>query len=148
MSISANWDIFDMSEADEIIGWEPKRFDEFGAIFSGATPSTTIPSFWDGDIVWITPNDLSKLTTPYLSNSSKRITEKGLKGCSAYLLPPGSVVISSRAPIGYVALTTVPSCTNQGCKTVKPKNGFDSEFVYYNVLFNVDKLKKLGEGTT
>jgi len=131
-----------------IDGWETKRFDEFGTIFSGSTPSTSIRSFWDGEIVWITPYDLSRLNTPYLSDSSKRITEKGLSGCSAHLLPAGSVVLSSRAPIGYVALPTVPFCTNQGCKTIKLKNGFHSEFVYYNVLFNIEKLKNLGEGTT
>ncbi len=77
-------------------GWETKRFDEFGTIYSGSTPSTAIRSFWDGDIVWVTPNDLSKLKTPYLSDSGKRITEKGLNGCSATLLPPRSLVMSSR----------------------------------------------------
>jgi type I restriction enzyme, S subunit len=131
-----------------VAGWETKRFDEFGTIFSGSTPSTSIESFWDGEIVWITPYDLSRLNTPYLSDSSKRITEKGLNGCSAHLLPAGSVVMSSRAPIGYVALPTVPFCTNQGCKTIKLKNGFHSVFAYYNVLFNIDKVKNLGEGTT
>jgi len=129
-------------------GWETKRFDEFGTIYSGSTPSTAIRSFWDGDIVWVTPNDLSKLNTPYLSDSGKRITEKGLKGCSATLLPERSLVMSSRAPIGYVALPTVPFCTNQGCKTIKLKNAYDPEFTYYNVLFNIDKVKNLGEGTT
>jgi type I restriction enzyme, S subunit len=129
-------------------GWETKRFDEFGTIYSGSTPSTAIRSFWDGDIVWVTPNDLSKLKTPYLSNSGKRITENGLMACSATLLPERSLVISSRAPIGYVALPTVPFCTNQGCKTIKLKSSYDPEFAYYNVLFNIDKVKNLGEGTT
>lgn len=129
-------------------GWEEKRFDQFGTIFSGSTPSTSIASFWDGEIVWITPADLSKLATHYLHHSEKRITQKGLNGCSTHLLPVGSVVMSSRAPIGYVALPTVPFCTNQGCKTIKLKNGFDSEFTYYNILFNIEKVKNLGEGTT
>ena len=121
-------------------GWEEKRFDQFGTIFSGSTPSTSVAAFWDGQIVWITPADLSSLTTHYLHDSDKRITEKGLNGCSTHLLPVGSVVMSSRAPIGYVALPTVPFCTNQGCKTIKLKNGFDSEFAYYNILFNIDKV--------
>jgi type I restriction enzyme, S subunit len=129
-------------------GWETKRFDEFGTIYSGSTPSTAIHSFWDGDIVWVTPNDLSKLKTPYLSDSGKRITEKGLKGCSATLLPEQSLVMSSRAPIGYVALATVQFCTNQGCKTIRLKDAFHPDFVYYNVLFNIGKIKNLGEGTT
>ena len=129
-------------------GWEKKRFDEFGTIFSGSTPSTSIQSFWNGEIVWVTPYDLSRLNTPYLDNSAKRISEKGLAACSATLLPAKSLVVSSRAPSGYVALPTVSFCTNQGCKTMKLKSEFDPEFAYYNVLFNIDKVKGLGEGTT
>jgi type I restriction enzyme, S subunit len=129
-------------------GWQTKRLDQIGAISSGSTPSTSVSAFWDGEIVWVTPFDLSRLKTPYLSDSSKRLTAKGLSACSAHMLPPGSVVLSSRAPIGYVGLPTVPFCTNQGCKTIKLKKGFHSEFVYYNILFNVDKVKHLGEGTT
>jgi type I restriction enzyme, S subunit len=129
-------------------GWETKRLDEIGTIFSGSTPSTSNRSLWAGDIVWVTPNDLSKLKTPYLHDSGKMITEKGLNSCSAQLLPAGSLVMSSRAPIGYVALPAVQFCTNQGCKTIKLKRGFHPEFTYYNVLFNIDKVKNLGEGTT
>jgi type I restriction enzyme, S subunit len=136
------------SKTETAGGWTRKQLDEIGTIFSGSTPSTSNRSFWDGEIVWVTPNDLSKLRTPYLCNSGKLITEKGLKNCSAQLLPPGSLVMSSRAPIGYVALPTIPFCTNQGCKTIKLKNGIHPEFAYYNVLFNINKIKSLGEGTT
>jgi type I restriction enzyme S subunit len=131
-----------------IEGWELKRFDEFGTIFSGSTPSTSIPSFWNGEIVWVTPYDLSRLNTPYLHDSAKRITDRGLNGCSANILPPGSLVMSSRAPIGYVALPTVFFCTNQGCKTIRLQSDIHSEFAYYNALFHIDKVKRLGEGTT
>jgi type I restriction enzyme, S subunit len=129
-------------------GWITKRLDEIGTICSGSTPSTSVSSFWDGEIIWVTPNDLSKQRTPYLKDSGKRITEKGLNGCSAQLTPPGSLVMSSRAPIGYVALPTIPFCTNQGCKTIVLKTQFHPEFAYYNLLFNIDKVKNLGEGTT
>jgi type I restriction enzyme S subunit len=129
-------------------GWEIKRLDEIGTIVSGSTPSTSIRSFWDGDIVWVTPNDLSKLNTPYLCDSTKRITEKGLSACSSHLMPVRSIVMSSRAPIGYVAIPTVEFCTNQGCKSIKLKSDFHPEFTYYNVLFNIHKIKNLGEGTT
>jgi len=131
-----------------IDGWKAKRLDECGAIFSGATPSTTNPAFWDGDIVWITPADLSKQRTAYLNDSGQRITSKGLASCSAHILQPGSVVLSSRAPIGYVTLPTVPFCTNQGCKSIQPKKSIDSHFLYYTLLFNVEKIKRVGEGTT
>jgi type I restriction enzyme, S subunit len=129
-------------------GWETKRLDQIGDIYSGSTPSTTNQDYWDGDIVWITPNDLSSLNTPYLRTSNKKITKKGLESCSTQLLPAGSITISSRAPIGYVAIPTVEFCTNQGCKSIKLKSDYDSEFMYYNINFHIDKLKKLGEGTT
>ncbi|MBI5582960.1 MAG: restriction endonuclease subunit S [Deltaproteobacteria bacterium] len=111
-------------------GWIPKQFDEIGTIFSGSTPSTSVHTFWGGEIVWVTPNDLSKLNTPYLSESDKRITSKGLDGCSTHLLPAGSIIISSRAPIGYVAISTVEFCTNQGCKSIQLKDSFNPEFTY------------------
>ena len=135
-------------EMKAVEGWITKRFDEIGTIFSGSTPSTSVRSFWNGEIVWVTPNDLSKLNTHYLSDSDKRITVKGLDGCSAHLLPAGSIVMSSRAPIGYVAIPTVEFCTNQGCKSIHLKENFTTEFTYYNILFNIDKVKNLGEGTT
>lgn len=128
--------------------WTTKRFDQLGTLHSGSTPSTANRSYWDGDIVWVTPNDLSKLNTPYLHDSAKCITNQGLRGCSASLLPPGSIVISSRAPIGYVAIPKVEFCTNQGCKSIDLYDSFDSEYTYYNIHFSVDKLKHLGEGTT
>ena len=81
-------------------------------------------------------------------NSYKKITAKGLNASSGTLLPPGCVVISSRAPIGYVALSAISFCTNQGCKVLKPNTEYSSEFCYYNILFNVGKLRALGEGTT
>lgn len=134
-----------MSEMD---GWQIKRLDQIGDVYSGATPSTAKAEYWDGDIVWVTPNDLSKLQTPFLSESAKKITKRGLKNSSTHLLPARSVTISSRAPIGYVAVPVVDFCTNQGCKSIKLYPEYHSEYVYYNILFNVEKLKNLGEGTT
>ena len=131
-----------------IAGWQTKRLDEIGEIISGSTPSTSISSFWNGDIVWITPYDLSRLKSPYLVDSSKKITAAGLAGTSTHLLPPKSLVMSSRAPIGYLALPAVDFCTNQGCKSFKLKPEINPVFAYYNVSFNMHKIKNLGEGTT
>ncbi len=128
--------------------WHVKRLDEIGVIYSGATPSTTKQDYWDGEIVWVTPSDLSRLNSVYLHDSAKKISESGLKNCSAQLLPARSIVISSRAPIGYVAIPLVDFCTNQGCKSIKLRSGYDSEFAYYNITFHVEKLKNVGEGTT
>ncbi len=128
--------------------WQLKRLEEIGDIYSGSTPSTTKSSFWNGDIIWVTPNDLSQLNTPYLKTSGKKITLEGLKSCSAHILPSGSIILSSRAPIGYIAISTVEFCTNQGCKSFNLKEQYNSEFVYYNLNFNINKIKSLGEGTT
>ena len=129
-------------------GWTSWRFDQLGELCSGSTPSSSRTEFWDGATVWVTPTDLSRLNTPYLHDSAKHITERGLRNCSARLLPPGSIVLSSRAPIGYVAIPTVPFCTNQGCKSIALHNSYHSEFVYYAVTAAVPRLKRLGEGTT
>ena len=129
-------------------GWTSRRFDQLGELCSGSTPSSSRTEFWDGSTVWVTPTDLSRLNTPYLHDSSKHITERGLRSCSARLLPPSSIVLSSRAPIGYVAIPTVPFCTNQGCKSIALHNSYHSEFVYYAVTAAVPRLKRLGEGTT
>ena len=129
-------------------GWTSRRFDQLGELCSGSTPSSSRTEFWDGATVWVTPTDLSRLNTPYLHDSAKHITERGLRNCSARLLPPDSIAISSRAPIGYVAIPTVPFCTNQGCKSIALHNSYHSEFVYYAVTAAVPRLKRLGEGTT
>lgn len=130
------------------MNWELRKLEEIGGVYSGSTPSTSVPDFWDGSITWITPNDLSKLPTPYISHSARTISEKGLRSSSTHLLPARSIVISSRAPIGYVAIPLIAFCTNQGCKSIELKEGYNSEFVYYNLNFHVDKLKTLGNGTT
>ena len=118
------------------------------SVSQGSTPSTNNLSYWDGDITWVTPNDLSKLNTPYLITSSKKITQQGLKSCSAQIVPIGSIILSSRAPIGYLAISLVDCCTNQGCKSFNLNPEYDSEFVYYNLKYNINKIKNLGEGTT
>lgn len=128
--------------------WVTKQIFEFGDVISGGTPSTTIEEFWNGDIVWITPADLSKKQFPEIKTSGKKITLYGLKNSSANLIPAGSIVMSSRAPIGYFAVPSVDFSTNQGCKSVNINNENDSLFHYYNFLYNVDVFKKRGEGTT
>lgn len=129
-------------------GWTNRRFEQLGELCSGSTPSSSRTEFWDGSTVWVTPTDLSRLNTPYLHDSTRHITERGLRNCSARLLPPGSIVLSSRAPIGYVAIPTVPFCTNQGCKSIALCSSYHAEFVYYAVAAAVPRLKRLGDGTT
>ena len=97
--------------------WPTKKLGEVCEIVGGGTPSTNVCEYWDGDIVWVTPKDMGKLTGYDISDSTKKITKAGLKNSSAKLLPKGAVVLSSRAPIGYVAIAKVPLATNQGCRS-------------------------------
>jgi len=128
--------------------WGVVELGEIGSIKSGSTPDTSKPEFWNGNIVWITPDDLSKLEGKYIYTSSRKITKKGLQNCSAKIIPKNSVVISSRAPIGYLAISKVDITTNQGCKSVVLNKLFEIEFIYYCLFQYIDKMIMLGSGTT
>jgi type I restriction enzyme S subunit len=118
-------------------------------IVSGATPSTGEKSFWNGGIFWTTPKDLGDLETPYLEQTSRTITEEGLKSCAASILPPNSVLLSSRAPIGLVAINAVPMATNQGFKSLVPDaRKVDSKFLFHWLRSKTAYLQSLGNGAT
>lgn len=125
------------------------KLSECAEIYSGSTPSTSNPEFWDGNIVWITPRDLSNLQSKYVNDSEKKITEEGYKSCSTKILPIGSVLLSSRAPIGHVAIAETELCTNQGFKSFIPKADLlCSDYLYYWLKANKDFLQNLGVGAT
>lgn len=128
--------------------WEVKRLDEIGCIISGGTPSSNIPDYWNGSIIWVTPADLSKLKFGYIADSERKITSFGLKNSSALLIPQRSIVLSSRAPIGYCAIVEKDFTTNQGCKSLALFEGNSAEFFYYNIVNHVSRIKLKGEGTT
>ena len=121
---------------------------EIGEIVSGATPKTTVSANFGGDIPWITPADLSGYSKKYISHGARNLTMQGYNSCSAQLMPPGSVLLSSRAPIGYVAIAKNKICTNQGFKSIVPKEIIDSEFLYYQLKSLRNVLQDLGSGTT
>lgn len=129
-------------------GWKVEKISDIGEIVSGGTPSTSIKEYWDGDISWISPIDLSGFTEKYISKGKKSITELGLKNSSARLMPAGSVIFSSRAPIGYVAIAKNTICTNQGFKSIIPKKGFFSEYIYYFLKSAKKLAEDLASGTT
>ena len=129
--------------------WKEYRLGEIGTVVGGATPSTKDASNYDGDISWITPKDLSVLTQRYIYRGERMITLKGYNSCSCKLLPKGSVLFSSRAPIGYVAIASKELCTNQGFKSILPfQNIVDSMFLYYLLVNNRKRIEGLGSGTT
>lgn len=121
---------------------------EIGEIVSGATPKTTVSANFGGDIPWITPADLSGYSKKYISHGARNLTMQGYNSCSTQLMPPGSVLLSSRAPIGYVAIAKNKICTNQGFKSIVPKKIIDSEFLYYQLKYLRSVLQDLGSGTT
>ena len=121
---------------------------EIGQIVSGATPRTTDSENYGGNIAWITPADLSGYKEKYIACGAKSITQKGYDSCSTQLMPAGTVLFSSRAPIGYVAIAKNPVCTNQGFKSVIPNDNVNSEFLYYQLLYLRKQIQDMGSGTT
>jgi len=138
----------DVKDGELPDGWVELPLEKLGEINSGGTPSTSEPKYWDGNISWISPVDLSRYTNKYISNGRKSITAYGLQKSSAKLLPQGTVLFSSRAPIGYVAIASNELCTNQGFKSVTPNSEVDSGFLYYALISNIDQADKLASGTT
>lgn len=129
--------------------WTWCRLKHIGEIIGGGTPSTSVVEYWEGgDIVWITPKYMSKLKTNYIDNSNRKITEKGLQSSSAKLMPVGSIIMSSRAPIGYIAINKVPACTSQGCKSVVPYLSDMSEFLLYIIKSSINRIISASSGTT
>lgn len=128
--------------------WETVPLKRIFKIVNGGTPSSSEESYWNGEIVWVTPNDLSKLTEICIVDSERKITEDGLHNCSARIVPKGSIVISTRAPIGYVAIAGVPLCTNQGCKSLVAINKVNPKYFYYWMHSISFYLNVLGQGTT
>lgn len=117
-------------------------------IISGATPKTGVESYWGGEIRWATPADLSQLDGKFIADTPRTITEAGLKSCAASVLPPGSVLLSSRAPIGHVAINTEAMATNQGFKSLVPGPDLHADYLYYWLLAHREYLQGLGNGAT
>jgi type I restriction enzyme S subunit len=129
--------------------WREAKLCDIGEIVGGGTPSTKEESYYGGDIPWITPKDLSTHNERYIYRGERSITEEGLKNSSAKLMPKGTVLFSSRAPIGYVAIAGKELCTNQGFKSLIPKNGVaDSEFIYYLFKHKKSDIEAIASGTT
>lgn len=128
--------------------WKECKLSDLGKIVSGATPSTKRPNFFNGNIPWITPKDLSGYNHRYISKGERSITEDALKSCACNLMPKDSILFSSRAPIGYVAIASNELCTNQGFKSIIPNDDIDPLFLYYLLKYNTRKIENLASGTT
>jgi type I restriction enzyme, S subunit len=117
-------------------------------VVSGTTPRTDDPSSWGGSVVWVTPADLGRLTSNRIDDSARKLTATAVSKGRLERIPPGSVVMSSRAPIGHLAITDTEIVTNQGCKSFVPGPLIDGEFLYWTLRFRMDDIRSLGAGAT
>ena len=129
--------------------WKTCTIADIGTVVGGATPSTKkMENYENGNIAWVTPKDLAGFSGRFISHGERNITEIGLKSCSTQMMPKHSVLFSSRAPIGYVAIANNELCTNQGFKSVVPNENTDYMFLYYLLRYNKEKIENMGSGTT
>ena len=128
--------------------WIKVKISDIGEVVGGATPSTKNEQFYNGDISWITPKDLSDFKGRFISRGERNITQQGLESCSTRLLSKNTILFSSRAPIGYVAIAEKSMCTNQGFKSVIPNEKIDYMFLYYLLKYNKSRIEAMGSGTT
>ena len=129
--------------------WEWARLATLGEIIGGGTPKTNIPEYWDnGSIPWLTPADMKFVTGKYVQGGERCITEKGLKESSAHMMPAGSIVYSSRAPIGYIAIASAGLCTNQGFKSLVPTLMCIDDYIYYCLIAFTPEIQSRASGTT
>lgn len=128
--------------------WLIKQIADVCEVVNGGTPKTSVAAYWDGPHQWITPAEMGKRLSPYVDATERTLTDAGLDNSSARPLPPMSVILSSRAPIGHLVINTVPMATNQGCKGLVPRGGLDEKFLYYYLVSIREQLDAMGTGAT
>ena len=134
-NVPEHWDIFPLKRSYRVI--------------NGGTPSSTEEAYWDGNVNWITPDDLGKNHSKCIERSRRTLSNEGLMNCGAQLVPTNSIVLSTRAPIGHVAVIGKESCTNQGCRALVPDERHAlSDYLYYTLVSSRSVLKAAGKGTT
>ena len=124
--------------------WEVMKIKHIGKLYSGATPTTSNPLFWNGDIKWVTPVDINE---KFILETGRKITREGYESCGTNMVEANSIIMSTRAPIGKVAINKVPVCTNQGCKSIVC-NHINVGYCYYLLSTCTEELNFLGSGTT
>ena len=129
-------------------GWRTVALGDIADVVGGGTPSTKEPDNFDGDIPWLTPRDLSGAHDRYIERGERSLSLRGLDSSSAKLLPTGSVLLSTRAPIGYVALAKNQIATNQGFRSLLVRDGALPEYLYYWLKLNTEELERHASGST
>lgn len=129
--------------------WKLTSLKRCFSVVGGSTPKSEVQEYWDGDIDWVTPVDLGNQENFSITSSRRKITDEGLRSCGTSIVPPGSIILSTRAPIGLIGVSSIPLCTNQGCKSLVPLIAdISTNFVAYALKANSSKLASRGKGTT
>lgn len=128
--------------------WEMARVGEIATVVGGGTPKSDIPEYWGGDVAWLTPKDLRDHTGRFVSHGERNITRQGLDNSSARLHPPGTVLVSSRAPIGYVAIAAGELATSQGFRSLVLHDRVIPEFAYWVMATKTPEMTAVAGGST
>lgn len=127
---------------------ESGKIDDIGSVIGGGTPSKKVKEYWNGTIPWITPKDLSISGNFFTSKGSTNISDLGYQNSSTKMLSAGSVLYSSRAPIGYISIANNPVTTNQGFKSIVPDKGYPTEFIFELLRNETNKIINSATGST
>ena len=129
-------------------GWERHRINDVCDTVGGGTPSTKVSEYWNGDITWVVPSDVTKNDSLVLLDSDRKITERGLRKSSARMVPSNTILMTSRASVGYFALLMSEACTNQGFINIVPQSEYDRLYLLFNLMSRVDEIRSNAMGTT
>jgi len=129
-------------------GWKDTTLGEVSEVVGGGTPSTSIPEYWDGEIVWLTPTEITSQDGKYVADSIRKISKLGFKNSGAQMLPIGSVILTSRASVGFAAISGVELCTNQGFQSLVPNNSVEAKFLMYWIQQNRSEFESRSAGST
>jgi type I restriction enzyme, S subunit len=128
--------------------WEEGTLDDILSVKGGTTPSTNEPAYWNGTLHWTSPRDITNLNGIYLFETERKITEIGLSKISSGLLPKGTLLMSSRAPVGVLAFCEVPVAINQGYIAILDNKGYSKEFIYLWLKTNIEVVHSFSNGST
>ena len=128
--------------------WESKALKRSFGVVSGSTPKSGEPDNWNGDIPWVTPDDLGQMSGRVLNEPARKITRQGYESCGTKMVDAGSLILSTRAPIGHLAISGTPVCTNQGCRSLVSRHACSEQYFYFQLLAIRPVLEAAGRGST
>lgn len=128
--------------------WKKRAIKQMGKVVSGGTPDTNTSDYWNGNILWMTPTDVTALRTRFINNTNRKITQEGIKNSSATIVPSGSLLVCTRATIGVMSISITDITTNQGFKNLIPSSKFDVNFLYYLFAFFKKEFIRYACGST